>query len=113
VILLDTLLMGGIRFVLDKVAQAVDREMNDETFLRDQLLDAQMRLELGEIDEPEFARLEKDLLARLREIRERQRGESDAVTGGLSPSAHGIGGDYRVTGVEATFTGDEHDEEGR
>jgi hypothetical protein len=103
VILLDTLLMGGIRFVLDKVAQAVDREMNDETFLRDQLLDAQMRLELGEIDEPEFARLEKDLLARLREIRERQRGESDAVPGG----------DYRVTGVEATFTGDEHDEEGR
>ena len=100
-ILLDTLLMGGIRFVLDKVAQAVDREMNDETFLRDQLLDAQMRLELGEIDEREFADLEKDLLARLREIRERQRGGSDAIPGGQ---------DYKVTGVEATFTGDRHDE---
>jgi gas vesicle protein GvpG len=104
VILLDTLLLGGIRFVLDKVAQAVDREINDETFLRDQLLDAQMRLELGEIDEPEFARIEKDLLARLRGIRERQRGASDAVPGG---------GDYKVTGVEATFLGDEHDEEER
>jgi Gas vesicle protein G len=99
VILLDTLLVGGIRFVLDKVAQAVDREMNDDTFLRDQLLDAQMRLELGEIDEPEFARLEKDLLARLRDIRERRRGEGEAVPGG----------DYKVTGVEATFTGDEHE----
>jgi hypothetical protein len=102
VILLDTLLLGGIRFVLDKVAQAVDREMNDETFLRDQLLDAQMRLELGEIDEREFARLEKDLLARLREIRERQRGQSDAIPGG---------GEYTLAGVEATFVGDEHEEE--
>lgn len=103
-ILLDTLLMGGIRFVLDKVAQAVDREMNDESFLREKLLDAQMRLELGEIDEPEFARLEAEVLARLREIRERQRGQSGAVPGG---------GDYKVTGIEATFTGDEHDEGGR
>ena len=98
-ILLDTLLLGGIRFVLDKVAQAVDREMNDESFLREQLLDAQMRLELGEIDEREFARLEADLLARMREIRERQRGEGGAVAGG----------DYKVTGVEATLVGDEHE----
>ena len=98
-ILLDTLLVGGIRFVLDKVAQAVDREMNDEGFLREQLLDAQMRLELGEIDEREFARLEGDLLARMRDIRERQRGESDSVSGG----------GYKVTGVEATFSGDEHE----
>ena len=99
-IILDSLLLGGIRFVLDKVAQAVDREMNDESFLREQLLDVQMRRELGEIAEPEAARLEADLLARLREIRERQRGESDAVPGG---------GEYKVTGVEATFLGDEHE----
>jgi hypothetical protein len=105
VILLDTLLMGGIRFVLDKVAQAVDREMNDETFLREQLLDAQMRLELGEIGEAEFARLEQDLLARLRGIRARQRGGSDAIPG--------VGGEYTLAGVEATFVGDEHDEEER
>ena len=104
-ILLDSLLMGGIRFVLDKVAQAVDREMNDETFVRDQLLDAQMRLELGEIGEREFARLEADLLARLREIRARQRGGSDAI-----PS---VAGEYKLTGVEATVVGDEHEEEER
>jgi gas vesicle protein GvpG len=103
VIILDSLLMGGIRFVLDKVVQAVDREMNDESFLREQLLDAQMRLELGEIDDAEFARVEADVLARLREIRERQRGQSDAVPA--------VGGEYKVTGVEATFLGDEHEEE--
>jgi hypothetical protein len=101
VILLDTLLMGGIRFVLDKLATAADREINDESFLREQLLDAQMRLELGELPEEEFARLEADLLGRLREIRERQRGESGAA----GP------GEYRVTGVEATFVGDEHEPE--
>jgi hypothetical protein len=101
VILLDALLIGGIRFVLDKVVTAVDREMNDDSFLRDQLLDAQMRLELGEIDEAEFARLEADLLGRLREIRERQRGQSDVA----------VPADYRVTGVEATFVGDEHEPE--
>lgn len=101
-ILLDTLLMGGIRFVLDKVATAVDREMNDDSFLREQLLDAQMRRELGEIPEEEFARLEADLLARLREIRERQRGQGDAA----------VPADYRVTGVEATFVGDEHEPPG-
>ena len=104
VILLDSLLMGGIRFVLDKLATAVDRELNDETFLREQLLDAQMRLELGEIDDRQFAEVEAEVLGRLREIRERQRGEGDAVPGG---------GEYKVTGVEATFLGDEHEEEER
>ena len=98
-ILLDKLLMGGIRFVLDKVATAVDREMNDEGFLREQLLDAQMRLELGEIGEEEFARVERDVLARLREIRERQQGEMEP-------------GEFRVAGVEATFVGEEHEPEG-
>jgi hypothetical protein len=30
-LILDSLLIGGIKFVLDKVASAVDEEMNDET----------------------------------------------------------------------------------
>jgi hypothetical protein len=37
--------------------------------LREQLLDAQMRLELGELTPAEFAGTERDLLARIREIR--------------------------------------------
>jgi hypothetical protein len=101
VILIDSLLVGGIRFVLDKLATAVDREMNDEGRVREQLLDAQMRLELGEMGEDEFARVEADVLARLREIRQRQRGETGAVAGG----------EYKLAGVEATFVGDEHEEE--
>jgi hypothetical protein len=98
VIILDTLLIGGLRFVLGRIAAAVDAEMDDDRVWREELLAAQMRLELGEIEQDEFDRLESDLLARLREIRERRQGEP-----ALSPK------DYKVTGIEASFGGDEHD----
>ena len=66
---LDRLLVGGLRFVLDKVATAVDAELNDETAVREELLELQMRHELGEIDEREMAVRERELLDRLRELR--------------------------------------------
>src|SRR5688500_5142896 len=97
--ILDSILIGSIRFVLDKVAAAVDTELNDETALREQLLAAQMRVELGELTQPEFETIEADILARLREIRERREGGTPAA---LSPS------DYKITGIEATFEGEEH-----
>ena len=87
-IILDTLLIGGLRFVLDKIAQAVDAEMNDEGRLREELLAAQMRLELGEITPEEFADLERVVLQRLREIREAT---------GATPTTS----DMKVTGIEA------------
>jgi hypothetical protein len=99
VLIIDSLLIGGIRFVLDKVAAAVDTELNDDTALREQLLAAQMRVELGEMCEPEFAALEAEILARLREIRDRRQGGSAAA---LSPK------DYKITGIDASFEGDEH-----
>jgi hypothetical protein len=71
-ILLDRLLTGGLRFVFDKIATAVDQEMNDEGSLKEELLEAQMRLELGEMAEEEFAELERDILARLRAARDAQ-----------------------------------------
>lgn len=91
-LIVDRMLVGGIRFVLGKIASAVDAELNDDSRLREELLAAQMRLELGEMSEKEFAVFEADVLARLREIRERQRGEV------LTPAS----GDVKVTGVEAT-----------
>jgi hypothetical protein len=91
VIIIDTLLIGGIKFVLNKIVDAVDSQLNDDGALREELLAAQMQLELGEISEKEFATLEADLLARLREIRERQRGPTPAP------------GEMRITGIEARF----------
>ena len=96
-IILDTVLIGGLRFVFDKIAAAVDTELNDDTHLREQLLAGQMRLDLGEISEQEYADLEADLHQRLRELKERQQG-----TAAFSP------GEYKITGIDATFEGDEH-----
>ena len=95
--ILDSLLLGGLRFVLDKVAAAADGELNDDTALREQLLAAQMRVELGEMTEEEFAVFESDILARLREIRERQLGEQPGVASG----------DYTVTGIDVSFDDDD------
>jgi len=99
VLIVDSLLISGIRFVLDKVAAAVETEMNDDSALREQLLAAQMRLELGEMSQDEFDTYEADILARIRDIRERRRGGDVAIE---PPS------DMRITGIEATFEGDEH-----
>ena len=72
--ILDSLLIGSLRFVLDKVAAAAEAEMQNDAPLREQLLEAQMRLELGEISEDDFAAIERDVLARIREIRGAGRG---------------------------------------
>ena len=95
-IILDTLLIGGIKFVLGKVAAAVDAEMNDDSALREELLAAQMRLELGEITEAEFAATERELLDAIREVRARR------VDAQESP------GDLKITGIDASVWGDEH-----
>jgi hypothetical protein len=77
-IILDTLFIGGLRFVLDKVAAAVDTELNDDTRLRERLLAAEMRVELGEMSQEEFATEEADILARLRDIRAQRQGDAPA-----------------------------------
>jgi hypothetical protein len=69
-IVIDRLLVGGLRFVLDKVAHAVDEQLNDDSALRQSLLEAQMRLEVGELSEKEYQEIERGLLERLRELRE-------------------------------------------
>jgi hypothetical protein len=80
-LILDSLLIGGLRFVLDKVVAAAEAEMHDDSTLREQLLEAQMRLELGEISDGEFAAIERDLLARIREIKGPQSGFTVASPG--------------------------------
>ena len=86
--ILDSLLVGSLRFVLDKVVAAAEAEAQDDSALREQLLEAQMQLELGEISEEEFAEIERDVLARIREIKGPQQGA-------LTMSPHD-----RITGVD-------------
>jgi len=84
--ILDSLLIGSLRFVLDKVIQAAETEAQDDSALRDQLLEAQMRLELGEMSDEEFREIERDVLAAIREIKRPLQGAismspGDKVTG--------------------------------
>ena len=72
--ILDSLLIGSLRFVLDKVIAAAETEAQDDSALREQLLEAQMRLELGEITDDEFAGIERDIIMAIREMKGRQRG---------------------------------------
>jgi hypothetical protein len=99
VIILDTLLLGGIKFVLGKIAAAVDAELSDDTALKEELLEAQMRLEMGELSEEEFTRIEREILDAIRVVRERKRGAEDET------------GELRITGIEATTWSDESEDE--
>lgn len=68
-----TLPAAGIRFALEKVADIAEAEMNSEEPIKDELLEMQIALEEGRMDEKAYVARETVLLARLREIRERQR----------------------------------------
>ncbi len=46
---LDSLFVGGLRFVLEKIADVADRELNDPERWRAMLLEAQLAHENGEI----------------------------------------------------------------
>jgi len=89
--LLDTLLINGVSFVLDKVATIADAELNDPARQRERLLEAQLKLESGELTEEEFAAVESDVFERIREIKARTQSQ-DVV----------IDDEHRVAGVEIT-----------
>ena len=93
--ILDSLLIGSLRFVLDKIVAAAEAEAADDSSLREQLLEAQMRLELGEISDDEFREIERDVLIAIREIKGRQQGPIS-----MSP-------DDKITGVDIQSYSDE------
>ena len=104
--LLDSLMIDGISWVLRTVTTAAEAEMNDDTALREQLLAAEMQRELGEITDEEFADIERDLLQRIREIKERREG-------GSGPLEFGAGTPIETDEesrfqIEATVSGDFH-----
>ena len=73
--LIDDLLLApvnGFKFILGQIQKLADQELNDDTVIKEQLLELQMRLELDEISEAEYKEREAELFARLRVIRQRQ-----------------------------------------
>jgi hypothetical protein len=59
----------GIRWSLDKVTAVARQELTDDTAIKQELMELQMLLELGDIDDEEYVRREGALMERLREVR--------------------------------------------
>ena len=64
-----TLPVAGVRWVLGQVQTAAIAELTDDSSVREQLLELQLELELGDISEEAYTEREAALFARLREIR--------------------------------------------
>jgi hypothetical protein len=105
--ILDSLMIAGIRWALETTITAAEAEMNDDSVLREQLIETEMRREMGEITDEEFREIEADLLTRIREIKHRREG-------GSGPLAFGGAQPMETTGdstfqVEASVSGDFYD----
>ena len=75
--LIDDLLLApvnGFKFILGQVQKLADQELNDDTLIKEQLLELEMRRELDEISDEEYKEVEAELFARLRAIKQRQLG---------------------------------------
>ena len=66
--ILDSLFVGGLRFVLEKVADVADRELQDPEKWRALLLESQLAYENGEITAEDLSVREREILATLREL---------------------------------------------
>jgi hypothetical protein len=62
--------VAGIRWTLGKVQRVVEEELVDDTSIKQDLMELNMRSELGEIDDAEYIAEEAKLMQRLREVRE-------------------------------------------
>lgn len=61
-----TFLTGFTARKLDEVAR---RELTDDSKIKEELLELQLRLELGDIDDEEYRSGEAELMSRLRDVR--------------------------------------------
>src|ERR1051326_2798042 len=74
--------VNGIKWSLRKVAQVVDEELTDDTPVKQELMELQMKLELGDITDDEYVEREAALMARLREVRAWRERLGKATSGG-------------------------------
>jgi hypothetical protein len=84
--------VAGIRWALGKVQTVVEEELTDDSSVKQELMELQMQLELGDIDDAEYVRQEAALMQRLREIREWRERFGKGVSGGPVRVARGEGG---------------------
>jgi hypothetical protein len=74
--------VAGIRWSLSKVVQVAEEELTDDAPVKQELMELQMQLELGDITDAEYVEREADLMARLREVRAWRERFGKAMSGG-------------------------------
>jgi hypothetical protein len=85
--------IAGIRWTLGKVQQVAEEELTDDSAVKQELMELQMQLELGDIDDEEYVRREAELMRRLREIRAWRERLGRPTAGGPVRVARDEGGD--------------------
>lgn len=83
--------VAGIRWALGKVQAVVEEELTDDSSVKQELMELQMLLELGDIDDAEYVRREAMLMQRLRDIREWRERLGKGIAGGPVRVARGEG----------------------
>lgn len=76
--LLDDILLApikGVKWVAEKLQDLADKELFDPDKIREELMTLQAKLDMGEIQEEDYAAREKELLERLTEIQAREEGK--------------------------------------
>ena len=61
--------IAGIEWSMHQVMSVVEEELTDDAPVKQDFMELQMKLELGEIDDAEYAVREAEIMARLREVR--------------------------------------------
>jgi hypothetical protein len=72
-----------IDFSLGRVQGVVQQELTDDSGVKAELMELQLLLELGDIDDDEYSRREARLMQQLREIREWREHFGMGVSGGV------------------------------
>lgn len=74
-LLIDDILLApitGFQFILRTLAKVAEEQYTDDAPLKERLLELQVRLDSGEINEEEYAAEEAEILRLLREIQHRK-----------------------------------------
>lgn len=64
------MVLKGVIWIAKQIQKQAEREIYDEDRIRGQLMELELRLDLGEITEEEYEAMEEELLAQLKVARE-------------------------------------------
>jgi hypothetical protein len=74
--------VATIKWSLGKVQNVVEEELTDDTPVKQELMELQMQLELGEIDDAEYVQREAAIMVKLRDVRAWRERLGKGTTGG-------------------------------